>query len=73
MCSKETGVAFQLLKLMNHDIDDKGYPHTFQKLKNSCRNFDEAGSAITIGNNSSSYLDTDCYLEKKLVKKKYNK
>ena len=54
MCSKETGVAFQLLKLMNHDIDDKGYPHTFQKLKNSCRNFDEVGSAITIGNNSSS-------------------
>ena len=38
------------LKLMNHNMSDVGWPHTFQKLKSSCRSFGEAGSAITIDN-----------------------
>ena len=44
---------FIVLKLMNHDIGDVGQPHTFRKLKNSCQNFGEVGSAITIDNDST--------------------
>ena len=39
---------------MNHDIDDMGSPHTFRKLKNSSRNFGEAGSSKTTDNDRSS-------------------
>ena len=42
------------LKLMNHDIGDVVQPHTFRKLKNSCRNFGVAGSAITTDNDRNS-------------------
>ena len=37
---------------MNRDIDDVGYGVISRKLKNSCRNFDETGSAISIDSDS---------------------
>ena len=39
---------------MNHDISDVGQPHTFRKLRNTAENSVEAGSAITIDNDSRS-------------------
>ena len=44
------------LKLMNHNIG--GNPTFSENEKNSCRNFAEVGSAMTIDDDSISYILT---------------